>query len=401
METTISRHDRRLAQIREWGVSDLYRCVRDEQVVTQAAEVVPPPPPLLATIRCKQEFIRRHDSIHGTLPSLGIYLFDTCFVGKNGTLIGPDRKVLWSDDLLSDYWMWFLGKILMRETADPPRSVRLPLSGFLTGGSGARDIDAGGAPVVTLVKPGVTVYGHWLLDTLPMIWHLRDAAERGLFDGWHAARFLVSSRTPEWAKAMIGLLFDIDRDRFIDFDDNAEVVRVRNLVVPGLLRVSPLISGAMNRFREYVIARTAPLVSADARLPRELFISRANFASDVNRLLLNWSEVRDAAEAQGLAIVTPEKLTWPEQVAMFAGARIVLGEYGSGLHNALFGASDCIPVVFATKKMNWSQSAISGLRGQRMIYVQPEMQEWRGVHSLAYRIDPNSVGQAVAAAREA
>jgi capsular polysaccharide biosynthesis protein len=310
--------------------------------------------------------------------------------------------MIWSDDLVSDYWMWFAGKIFSRELIEATEPTVSALASFAGGGGEPpRVIDAGGAPVVIAVKPGVTVYGHWLLDTLPMIWHLYDVTQKGIFDDWRQMKFLISSRTPNWARNMLRILFDIDDAKIIEFDDNTEVIKVSNSIVPGLMRSSPLISSEMNRFCDFVIERTFKHRSGDINLPKEFFISRADFAHDANRTLINWREVQGAAEACGMAIVMPERMSWPDQIAMFAAAKVVVGEYGSGLHNTIFGRPDCIPVVFTSVKMNWSQSAIAGLRGQRMIYVQPESQEWRGVHGVAYNISPASMQLAVKFARDA
>src|SRR5438876_7035256 len=55
-----------------------------------------------------------------------------------------------------------------------------------------------------------------------------------------------------------------------------------------------------------------------------------------NRLLLNHEAVLKAVSDAGLTALMPEQLPWPEQLAMFSKARIVAGEFGSGLHNTLF-----------------------------------------------------------------
>lgn len=393
------RHDKRLAQLDEMGVTHLYRDVRGQHNESCGIEVIEAPPPLIGAIGCKQEFVRRHDSIWGDLPPSGIYRFPICHVGKAGTLFDAERKVLWADDLISDYWMWFVGKIFFREVVDKKPLKQSVVSLFVKSQVAPREIDAGGAPVVIVAKPGVAVYGHWLLDTLPLLWHLYDAARRGRFDDWSKCRFLIGKRTPGWARRMMELLFGIRPDQLIEFDDDNEVVLVRDAVVPGLLRVSPLISARMNSFSDFVIERTRPYRSPDLNLPAEIFISRADFANDKNRLLLNAPEVLKAVEAARITAIMPERLSWPDQVAMFERARIVAGEYGSGMHNSMFGGSRSVPIVFTTKKMNWSQSAIGSLRGQRMIYVQPKEQEWKGVHGLTYKIDIPTVAEAVALAR--
>ena len=51
----------------------------------------------------------------------------------------------------------------------------------------------------------------------------------------------------------------------------------------------------------------------------------------------------------GLTVVRPEELPWIEQVRLFASAHLIVGEYGSGMHNALFSPAGakvvCLNVV--------------------------------------------------------
>ena len=54
--------------------------------------------------------------------------------------------------------------------------------------------------------------------------------------------------------------------------------------------------------------------------------------------------VEQIAAAHGFVPVQPERMTVRRQIALFMQAREVIGEYGSGLHNAMFsmpGAAIC------------------------------------------------------------
>ncbi len=50
----------------------------------------------------------------------------------------------------------------------------------------------------------------------------------------------------------------------------------------------------------------------------------------------NFPEVEALFAAHGFEIVTPEKLSIPEQAAMFAGARVVAGFGGAGMFNLAY-----------------------------------------------------------------
>ena len=54
--------------------------------------------------------------------------------------------------------------------------------------------------------------------------------------------------------------------------------------------------------------------------------------------MTNEAELIDRLSQRGFAIVASEKLSFEEQVRRFAGARLIVGPYGSGLTNAAFAA---------------------------------------------------------------
>ena len=71
--------------------------------------------------------------------------------------------------------------------------------------------------------------------------------------------------------------------------------------------------------------------------PERIFISRlSRTRAGAYRGLSNELELLERFKMLGFAIVEPELLTMPEQVSLFAGARVVVGLGGAGLFNAAF-----------------------------------------------------------------
>jgi capsular polysaccharide biosynthesis protein len=64
----------------------------------------------------------------------------------------------------------------------------------------------------------------------------------------------------------------------------------------------------------------------------KIFVTRR----EGKRLCRNFADVEALFAAHGFEIVTPEKLSIPEQVAMFAGARVVAGFGGAGMFNLVY-----------------------------------------------------------------
>lgn len=78
------------------------------------------------------------------------------------------------------------------------------------------------------------------------------------------------------------------------------------------------------------------LTSTAPEGPELLFVSRRY--SEENRLCRNADAVERLFEEHGFTIVHPEKLSFAEQAATFASARVVAGFAGSGMFNILFSA---------------------------------------------------------------
>ncbi|MGU3480044.1 glycosyltransferase family 61 protein [Methylobacterium sp. D48H] len=90
--------------------------------------------------------------------------------------------------------------------------------------------------------------------------------------------------------------------------------------------------------------RTRILDSARARgalsgrTGRRLFISRKAFAQ---RQLVNEVEIAEALRPHGFEVITPETMTFLEQVDAFHAADIIVGSSSSALTNGLFCRPDC------------------------------------------------------------
>jgi O-antigen biosynthesis protein WbqL len=101
-----------------------------------------------------------------------------------------------------------------------------------------------------------------------------------------------------------------------------------------------------------------------------IFVSRGGVRTDQSfRELANEAEIEGVARDLGLTILRPETRSWAEQARIFSRARVVAGEFGSGLHNALLSPEGCQVV-----SMNWLvevQSRIANFRRHDVGYILP------------------------------
>lgn len=365
-------HEARLEQLTRDNLIQYYVDAAPFKTELFPALHVDPPKPVRKGVGYDPNFFVKHDRITGTIPPSGLFTFEDCYISKAGTVMDRERRVYYNEDLISAYWMWFVGKLITKVVIDNVRVGQSTIGRFIAGNDEAiMPLETSGATLVSLTKPGLKVYGHWILDFLPMVYNFAEAVRMGAIKP--PFKFLLAEIAP---RRMLTDLFDIKPEDIITFDDDKQVLKVDRVVVPSLMRVSPLISPRMNEFVSYVQDRMGIAnITLDADLPRRLFISRGDFQAADNRLLMNFPEVLEAVTAAGVVPIQPERLPWPQQLKLFAEAEIIMGEYGSGLHNSMFSPASTISIVMFNLKSNWNQSSIAALRGQEVIYIKPSFQE--------------------------
>jgi hypothetical protein len=110
-----------------------------------------------------------------------------------------------------------------------------------------------------------------------------------------------------------------------------------------------------------------------ARGGRRIFLSRRAFVDSHTPARHFRQEEEFAAIAStefGFEVVFPEQLPWPDQVALFMDAEAIVGEFGSGLHAAMFSrpGTRIVSIGFG----NLTQSYIAALRGHELAYLRTD-----------------------------
>ena len=175
------------------------------------------------------------------------------------------------------------------------------------------------------------IYGHWLIDHLPKLWVLQSS---GIDIG--KVRFLLPTTLEPFAKEWLTLL-GIRDEQLVFYDFDSEAVEAEELILPTLMRfesvASPLLRQAAGMLLDRVFAHGGLQVDDQGKRPERFYISRGGIHA---RPLRNRVAIEERAATAGFAIVRPEEMPITEQIALFRGAKQIVGEYGSGLHNSLF-----------------------------------------------------------------
>ncbi len=324
-----------------------------------------PPPLVTADPRvCPWQFVQGHAEYGGAAADIGVYrLADVVYDGR-GLARDADGAALTSFETTPLYWANELAAGL-GERLHPATTIK-----------------AFDRPAIACMTPGLRAYGHWLLEILPRLWLARLALGDEAFEA-HAV--LVDSTTPDWAYGMMRTAAGVLDSQIVTYDRTRTLWRVENLILPGMLHGD-------FRFHPWAARFFAALPdSGRTDLPRRIYIARspetASRPGANRRVTDNVKEIEAHLASLGIHAVHPEHLSWADQIAMFRRARLVVGEFGSGLHNAVFteGGTRIVCLGF----MNYIQSTIAALRNHRLALVAPlyERRDEGGVSHLAFSVE--------------
>ena len=236
------------------------------------------------------------------------------------------------------------------------------------------------------ILPGVSIllshwnvetYGHWLLEGVPKLLLLRR-----LIDDLPPFRILLPRSAPGFVRKWIDLVLPGANVEI--YEDATEYVRAETLIVPTVLFVS-----RGHHFHPELSSLVEDLLPPGRRrADTRLFVSRVH--QNNFRHMSNLEEIEEIAVAEGLELVRPETLPIAEQIALFSRARVIVGDFGSVMHNALFSPPGA--VVLCLNMVTGLQSRIAELQRHRVAYLLPSDGE-AVMHKYddpfrSYHIDP-------------
>lgn len=219
--------------------------------------------------------------------------------------------------------------------------------------------------VVSITGPGVSVWGHWLVDFLPRLYVLHLA-------GYNIQnmRFLLPDRAPGYAVHLLELI-GIPASSLLRYDSATELVGCSNLILPSYMRSGNRFkfnfAAAMEFLLENIIQRNQ-LPPSPVQSDRVL-VSRGTVRAQ--RTLTNRFDIERLVTDRGFAAIDPTAFSILEQIAIFRSAKQVVGEYGSGLHNCMFspaGTTICA-LRGSSRHPAFIQSGIAEALDQDLGYV--------------------------------
>ncbi len=148
------------------------------------------------------------------------------------------------------------------------------------------------------------------------------------------------------------------------YDERTEYLQCEALLMPTLLmHPEHFLHPTLGTLLDELVHETA----GEVVKRQNIYVSRV--APSWFRKLSNQVDVEEIAVQEGLTLLKPETLSLAEQIKAFASADVIVGEFGSAMHNALFSSPQT--KVFCLNWINGMQSRIAQLRRHRVGYLLP------------------------------
>ncbi|MDD1982350.1 glycosyltransferase family 61 protein [Pseudomonas asiatica] len=279
---------------------------------------------------------------HPSKFSIGCFFSGDIVVSGMGSL-WRDNKLVVEPLLMPLYWR---NRIFENSFSDPASEVNLPI----------REIEE---TCICAIGWGFEIYGHFLIEMLPRILTaIKILKQEGV-----TPKVLLRSDSPRWMKSIIESYL-LDEGSVITFDPKTERVKLTNGVYP----TYPYYAHGFHPEVKGLIESIEGLPDHAPAKTGNYFVSRASMPfSKTRRTCTNEELLADIAKTEfGLTVITPESMTWAEQVNIFRSAKSVVGLSGSALHTSLFSNEDFLIGVIGL--VNPVQTHIAALRQHRMAY---------------------------------
>jgi capsular polysaccharide biosynthesis protein len=170
-------------------------------------------------------------------------------------------------------------------------------------------------------------FSHWLLDALPRLALLKEFPA--------GTQILVPSVLAGYQKESLKLLGLLDRVRYTP---------EKHVIVENYFFSSP--TAMISCYSPYGVnwLRSAylPLADKSYKGPKKFIIQRKG----KTRGILNEAEINEFFRRLGWEIIDTEKLTFAQEVELFANAEAFAGVLGSGFTNAVWSRPDCKVISF-------------------------------------------------------
>lgn len=224
------------------------------------------------------------------------------------------------------------------------------------------------------------VWGHWLTEMYPKLFLIRALNRAGI-----TAPIVLPITAPGYVARIVRQI--LPGQEIVIYDHRDEAVEIGTVLLPHMLHKDYQFHDVLRWELEREVLAWPRAGGFD-----KVFVSRGGVRTPQTfREMENEAEIEAIAEDLGLTLLRPETLPWEEQAKIFSRARVVAGEFGSGLHNALLSPAGCQVV-----SLNWLvevQSRIGNFRRHDVGYILPADGRAR-LHTIEPQTQPFTIDPA-------
>ena len=280
-----------------------------------------------------------HKKLHYTYREIWVASIpELCVIGRFGHILTPNRL------LLTDA-SYHLGSQNPFEHALFKEFVTVPKKERLDGTS------------TILTGPSTRGYFHWLTDSLPRLLLLEKAG----YSLDKIDHFII----PKGELSAMGETLDllgIDAKRRYEATARS-IITASQMVLPSMPGHSGNPAPEVREFLRRHFLEPAKRVSKS--FPKRFYISRKR-----TRRIKNEDKLLPVLEKYDIQTVSPEHLSFLEQVALFAGAELIVAPHGAALTNLVFSSPKTSVIeLFSPNYVNICYWSISNLGNLRYSYI--------------------------------
>lgn len=211
---------------------------------------------------------------------------------------------------------------------------------------------------IPLLSKHADNYTHWAQDHLTLLQGLEEFTRRTGETPW----LIIPPDPPSFIPESLEIL-GFDEDNWIEWNEDQDRLRVQRMVLPSVSRC--LSSTSNDYFRmisslEWLRDRVLNNLNISERPSNstKILISR----EDANRRrIANRAEVTDVLTEMGFETYIPGRMSYPEQVALFANAESIVGVHGAGMVNSIYATGANILELYGNHYLPANYELAQGL----------------------------------------
>lgn len=187
-----------------------------------------------------------------------------------------------------------------------------------------------------------SMYGHFLIETLPMVWHILENKN------WDGEYMFLSWGKTNKTNLMVDLFEALDEVSMLErikIHNTKDVLRSNFFVIERPVEINHNFINKSPYLK--IIDKLKISKKSEKNLGDRIFLCRDN--SRVNPDCVD--EVYSTCKNQGFEFIYPEEFSLNEQISIMSNAKIIAGFEGSNLHNSIFLDKGSKIIEFGSQRM--------------------------------------------------